>query len=184
MILKVSDVVTERQRLNMLAALTNSESIEEHQDYGRIMYHITPWSQDMLHSVCTKISELVGEELELTGASSVTYNAKYGRPDLPPHFDGDTTDYILDYQLESNTSWDIGLDTAVYPLEDGEGLLFEPNGNAHWRVHKHFYPGEYVTMVFFRFRRSEITDYSHMRLSRDDPAFDAARAFRDSLLKG
>lgn len=179
----VKDILSEKELRNAKDCLPMSE-IEVHKEYGRIMYHGTEWSQAMLHSVCTKMSEIVGEKLTLTGASAVTYNAEHGRPDLPPHFDGDMTDYILDFQLESNTQWRIGLDEAVYPLEDGEGLLFQPNVNAHWREHKHFFPGEFVTMVFFRFHKPERTDYSHMRLSRMDPVFDKPKAFRDGLLKG
>lgn len=112
----------------------------------------------------------------------VTYSNKFGQPDLPPHYDGDPTDIILDYQLASNTRWDIGADTQTFELFDNSALLFNPNKHAHWRPHKQFQDNEYVTMVFFRFFNSKgLSDYSHLRLGKDDPAFDEANAYRNSL---
>jgi len=159
-----------------------SGEIEHQEQYGRIMYHYTDWDQDTLSTIENAIQDIVGKKLHRTGASCVTYDQKYGKPHLPPHFDGDQTNYILDFQVSSNTDWHIGLDTELYPLSDNDGVLFEPNENAHWRVHKDFQEGEFVTMAFIRFQDPlDMKDYSHKALQMSDPAFDDARAYRDSL---
>lgn len=120
--------------------------------------------------------------LELSSASHVEYNNLYGNPNLPPHFDGDTIDLIIDFQLDGNTSWDIGLNCEAYPLEDNSALVFNPNENIHWRPIKDFKDGEYLRMIFFRLcNLNQRSDYSHMRYTQGDPIFDEVKAFRNSL---
>jgi len=137
-------------------------------------------------------AKLINLASELTGVSALTivlppplyveYNEKYGEPNLLPHFDGDTTDYIIDYQLESNTNWSLGVDLDIFPLEDNSAVFFNPNQYPHWRPQKIFYPGEYVRMMFFRFFNPDNpSDYSHLPNHPDDPVFAEVRAFRDSL---
>ena len=112
----------------------------------------------------------------------VEYGSEYGTPWLQPHVDGDFNDFIIDYQLEANTEWPLGADTEVYPLEDNEGLLFNPNMTIHWRPRKTFKPGEYVRMLFFRFHNPEnYSDYSHLPHNPNDPMFKDVHEFRDSL---
>ena len=112
----------------------------------------------------------------------VEYNAKYGQPNLQPHVDGDFTDFIIDFQLESNTQWPLGLNEEVYPLEDNEALLFNPNTNIHWRPRKTFQEDEYVKMIFFRFLNQESpSDYSYLPHNPADPMFTSVHSFRDNL---
>lgn len=110
------------------------------------------------------------------------YSIEYGTPNLPPHFDGDDTELILDYQLESNTDWPIGLDTSLYTLKDNQALAFNPNERAHWRMRKTFKDGEYVNMLFFRFYTdNDRKDYSHKRLDQSDSTLKRVEDFRNSL---
>jgi hypothetical protein len=89
---------------------------------------------------------------------------------------------IINYQLESNTSWELGLDLQTYTLEDNSALVFNANTNVHWRTHKDFKEGEYVKMLFIRFYNSEVrSDYSYVPMNQTDKAFIEARALRDSL---
>lgn len=81
----------------------------------------------------------------------VEYNAAYGTPKLPPHFDEDSNDLIINYQLSSNTSWEVGINLEKHALEDNSALFFNGNTNIHWRPVKEFKDGEYVKMMFFRF---------------------------------
>ena len=116
----------------------------------------------------------------------VEYNSKYGDPTLPPHYDGDFNDIIIDYQLTSSEGiwWPLGVNLSTYPLEDNEALIFNPNLNIHWRPHKHFQPGEYVHMLFFRFCNadpSKRSDYSYLPGNQQDPAFKEVATLRDSL---
>lgn len=130
---------------------------------------------DVSKNICSK-------ELTISGMTYVEYNKKYGTPTLPPHFDGDSSDVIVNYQISSNTSWDIGLDSELYKIEDNSALVFNPNKNVHWRPEKTFNEGEYVKMIFFRLRGIEdVVDNSHLRYSLDDPIYKEANRFRDSL---
>lgn len=83
--------------------------------------------------------------------SGAEYSNKYGKPDLGPHYDGDWTDIVVDFQLESNTEWPIGVELQTYTLADNSAIAFNPNKGVHWRTHKTFNDGEFVRMIFFRF---------------------------------
>jgi hypothetical protein len=133
-----------------------------------------------------RLNDLVGDlfNVKLVGELSlgVEYNLRYGKPNLPPHFDGDHTEIILNYQLDSNTSWACGVNTTVHEMEDNSALIFSPNANAHWRPHKEFKEGEFVKMIFFRFYDlTKDSDYSHLRLSLNDPVFDDMNELREKL---
>lgn len=144
---------------------------------------------DVPKHIETKLTDLVtaafniDSEIEMAlPPMFVEYSNKYGQPQLPPHFDGDYNDLIIDYQLASNTSWSLGVDTSTYQLEDNSALIFNPNAYAHWRPRKAFKGGEYVRMVFFRFSSPiNTSDYSYLPNHPDDPAFDEVNKVRDSL---
>jgi hypothetical protein len=136
--------------------------------------------------VKNKINEIASNSLGTTtvlfSAGYALYNNKYGIPNLPPHFDGDTNDLIVNFQLHSNTSWDIGIGLDVYGLENNSAIVFNANTNIHWRPHKTFNNGEYVEMIFFRFyNKGKRTDYSYVPMNQTDDAFKEAIQFRNSL---
>jgi hypothetical protein len=122
------------------------------------------------------------KNLIISGMMAVEYSNKYGEPNLPPHYDADTNDLIINYQLSSNTSWDIGLDLKTYSMEDNSALVFNPNQYMHWRPIKEFKDGEYVRMIFIRFRDSESpSDYSNLNYWQNDEIFKDARTYRSML---
>ena len=128
------------------------------------------------------VKSITNTYLKIGGVAYVEYNLLYGVPNLPPHFDGDSTDLIINVQLESNTQWDLGLDLETYRLNDNCALIFNPNEQIHWRVHKKFYDGEYVRMLFIRLSNPDNpSDYSHLRYSQDHAIFKDVKEFRDSL---
>lgn len=145
---------------------------------GRIIYMI-PIPINILNDIQIRVEALLGRPLKDMNAMFVDYESKYGQPNLPPHFDGDQNDVIVDYQYKSNTSWGLGVSSTVYEMEDNKAIIFNPNEYPHWRPHKTFQEGEYITMMFFRFPDESI-DYSHMRLSQNDPIFEEARKIRDN----
>jgi hypothetical protein len=127
------------------------------------------------------INDISDTPLALSGIMSVEYSNMHGNPTLPPHFDGDSNDLIINMQLSSNTVWDIGLNLQTYRLEDNSAIVFNANKEIHWRTHKKFNDGEYVRMLFVRFYNPKnVSDYSHLRLSLDDPALKDFLYFRDS----
>jgi len=145
--------------------------------------------KDIHTGICEKLIDIAGKHLDfdvsLSGITYVEYNSLYGTPNLPPHFDGDSTDLIINCQLFSNTSWDIGLGTKTYSLDDNSALLFNPNTNIHWRPHKKFMDGEYIKMIFVRFCRADgKSDYSNLRYSQDHEVFKEVVAIRDGSPTG
>ena len=151
--------------------------------YGRYMYHDTVWEQRTAFgdTILKKVVELTGKPYQLNSFVTGEYTAEVGKPNLPPHFDGDQIDLIMTYQLSSNKQWGVGVDLNVYDLEDNDGIIFHPNENIHWRPHTEFKDGEFVRVMFFRFGLPTESDYSHMRFNQNDPILYEVRAFRDSL---
>lgn len=149
---------------------------------GRKIVYINNIPQQLLSKVANIANTISDEPLFLTNVISVEYNNQYGKPNLPVHFDGDSSDLILNFQLSSNIPWDLGVDCKTYPLKDNSAVIFNPNLYSHWRPKKEFKDGDYVAMIFFRFQKKDNkTDYSHLALSQDDPIFKEANDFRDSL---
>jgi len=122
-----------------------------------------------------------GSELSLSNTVAVEYSGKYGKPNLPPHFDADDNSLIINFQLSSNTSWDIGLNLKLYNLENNCALVFNPNEVIHWRPHKIFTNEEYIKMIFFRFTSFNDKKYLNLRHSMDHPIFKETNLYRDKL---
>lgn len=130
----------------------------------------------LVNGVCPMVLALTDQPM------AVIYSKEYGQPNLPPHFDGDTHDLVVDFQLDSNTDWHLGLDSELYTMKDNRALAFNANKFIHWRPHKEFEDGEYVIMLFFRLHSPiKRNDYSHLNFSQDDPIFNKVKKFRDSL---
>jgi hypothetical protein len=131
----------------------------------------------------TKIAiKILNEPATLDHACYVKYSNEYGSPNLPPHFDGDTNDLIVNFQLSSNTSWDLGLNLKTYTIKDNSALIFNGNTNIHWRPHKIFNDGEYVQMIFFRFYKTKNrSNYSYLPINQTDEIFSEVKKIRNSL---
>lgn len=148
---------------------------------GRILYTV-PIPDEINEAIEQRVERLVGRKLDAISASFAEYSSKYGQPNLPPHFDGDTNSLIIDYQYKGNTSWGLGVDTTLFDMENNKAIIFNPNEYPHWRPHKIFEEGEVITMIFFRFPDgSGKTDYSHKRYSQQDEIFADIRKIRDNL---
>ena len=173
-----------QEEIDHIKSVISERDVDLHTGLGRIHIfdvdrYLLPEIINKLNAIAKGLSDL---PLEMTHVMSVEYSPLYGKPNLPPHFDGDTNDLIINIQLESNTVWDIGLNLETYTLTDNSALVFNANKEVHWRVHKEFKDGEYVKMMFVRFYNSEkMSDYSHLRYSQDHEIFKDAREFRDSL---
>jgi hypothetical protein len=164
-------------------SVSNNESVVDTK-LGRIQYNqiidaIDDTTSNKLHDIVMRITNT---NLKMGGVVYVEYNNLYGTPNLPPHVDADSTDILMNIQLESNTVWELGLNLKTYSLKDNSGLLFNPNENIHWRVHKKFLDGEYVKMLFIRFYNSaNFSNNSHLPNNENHDMFKEAREFRDSL---
>ena len=186
---KYNNIFTEKE-LELLNFKFNYSQISDKKDanirvdsnLGRLLVATI---EDLPESLLEKINKIAQEmysiKIILCGITAVEYNSKYGKPNLPPHYDGDSNELIVNFQLLSNTSWDIGLDLKLYSLEDNSAILFNPNETVHWRPHKIFQNGEFVKMVFFRFARKGGVDYSNKQYHPDDNVFKEINQFRDNI---
>lgn len=158
---KISNIFSDQELENFLYTADRSEKeIDAH--LGRERSIILDSSQYPLYKLDAIVEQVYGSKLDFNGATYVKYSNEFGVPTLPPHFDGDSTELIINFQLSSNTSWDIGLGMDLYALEDNSALIFHPNEVAHWRPRKKFADGEFVKMMFFRYNAFIKKDYTHM----------------------
>jgi hypothetical protein len=168
--------------INDLMARITPADYEHDKMLGRGLYYFK--APDLIYQkLTTVVNDKLGTNLAMNHVVLYAeYSAVYGKPNLGPHLDGDGHDLILDYQLSSNTSWDLGVNLKTYPVEDNSSLLFNANTNIHWRPYKNFTEGEYVKMLFFRFfNPSQRSDYSHVKHDPNDPIYDEVKAFRDQI---
>lgn len=144
------------------------------EELGRLQ--ISDIQRDVPEAIKKQISDVVKSftdaSVSLKHMMYVEYNCKYGEPNLPPHFDRDDGDLIINYQLDSNTSWEIGVGLKKYDLKDNSAIAFNGNTNIHWRTHKYFKDEEYVKMIFFRFHNPlNPSNYNHAPENQNDEAF-------------
>jgi hypothetical protein len=184
-IIKVDNILSPEE-LELIKTEIEKNEIEPDETLGRkymggIHHVFTPEIEEKLYAIASQATDT---PLKMSHGMVVEYSAAYGKPNLPPHFDGDTNDLIINMQLESNTSWDLGLNLKTYSIEDNQALVFNANTEAHWRVHKDFQEGEYVRMMFVRFQNAEKpSDYSHLtKYWPTDEIFKDIRELRDSLI--
>lgn len=118
-------------------------------------------------------AELVGG-----GVTYGEYSGKYGSPKLQPHLDGGTCGIILDYQLESNVSWPLGIEYDTIELKDNEAMILYPLSQYHWRPVRNFDENEFVKMIFFEFHTEGLSSTRDM-----DKESDLHR-FADNFYKG
>ena len=180
-IVKVNSVFSDKE-LIYLNNLINELPTLDDPNLGRVQNSFGINDLGLNIKIQNLANSLSDKKLRFNSTSYAYYSKAHGEPNLPPHFDSDSTDLIIDYQLEANISWDLGINTELYPLEDNSAIVFNPNTNIHWRPHRRFEDGEYVKMLFFRFiGLDSVSDYSHTDYSLDHDVFKPAREFRDSL---
>lgn len=183
---KLFDVFT-KQEINELHRLIDNalpEQIETQEEYGRLCIN----DLRVPSVIKNKLTNIVNKQSRINLETDysplcVVYSRKYGEPNLPPHFDRDSTDIIVAYQLESSpTVWGLALDEFVYELQDNEALVFNPNLYIHWRPKLQFGPDDFVKMLFFRFVSPEnLSDYGHVDYKVHDEIFKDINSLRDEM---
>lgn len=120
---------------------------------------------------------------ESSGVSCVRYSGKFGKPNLPVHWDHDSSNMIANYQLNSNTNWNVGVDKKIYEMNDNTMLFFNPNEYTHWRPEKKFTDDEYITMLFFRFLDpyDPQKNNNHLDYPINHPIFNEIEEFRQKV---
>lgn len=124
------------------------------------------------------------KEYNITMLSDITYveyNKKYseGNPVLNVHKDYGQCGLILDYQLDSNTSWDIGIEKDIYSINNNEIIALHPLTYYHWRPFKHWQDNEYVKLIFFEFHVPNMPREED--LSRKDDLIKYAKDYDEKI---
>lgn len=182
---KINQTFT-KDEVRVLNSLISKENTSHTVDKVLGRLQVTDFGNNLNSLFYKKLGKIAkdvsGKDLLLSNKTYVEYSNEYGSPNLPPHFDGDSSDLIINFQLQSNTSWDIGLDSTLYDLQDNSALVFNGNEYIHWRPHKVFNDGEYVQMIFFRLQDiKNLSDNSNLRYSLDDNVYKEVNEFRNTL---
>jgi hypothetical protein len=162
----------------------NTGGVGINEDLGRLQYNLKPSLKfdNIKLNLQKTVNKMFNVDLTSSGVYCSEYSGKYGKPNLPVHWDHDTNDIIFNYQLSSNTSWDLGVDKTTYSLEDNSAVVFNPNKYTHWRPHKTFRDDQYIKMLFFRFQdRNNPSDYSHLDYTINHEIFKEIEEYRNSL---
>jgi hypothetical protein len=116
--------------------------------------------KDVIDTVQAVAEEATGEKWKLADYALCTYNNELGFPELKMHRDEnfDEQRVCFDYQLESNTSWDIIVGEERYELEDNSGILFSSTDQYHGRPKKEFKDEDQIKLIFFHMSKSGIND--------------------------
>ena len=152
-------------------------------ELGRLQFRSIDFlSKSILNKLNKIVKNITNSKLALSHSVPVEYSGQYGTPNLPVHWDHDDHDLIINFQLSSNTFWDLGIDKNIYKLQDNSALVFNANKYTHWRPHKKFLNEEYIKMIFFRFYDVESnSDYSHLNYTLNHEIFKEIEEFRNSL---
>ena len=158
---------------------------EKHQydiELGRLKLELNSLPISIERKIEAVAESFEGKVFKTSNVTYVEYSNKYGQPNLPTHFDGDQNNLVFDYQLESSTSWDIGINTELYQLKDNSSVIFNANENIHWRPIKDFKDGEYIKMIFFIvYDVHNKPNYLHLDYAIDDQIFKEINNLRDSM---
>jgi hypothetical protein len=125
---------------------------------GKIILNLNDLITEDIRVTLRNLSKKSGLSAELANATYTEYNPQYGLPELRSHKDKSTNFWLLDYQLESNTDWDIYVENETFSLKDNEALAFYPDLLEHGRPKKAFKDGEYLSMIFFSMIATDTTN--------------------------
>ena len=177
---KITNVFSDDEVFTINLLLKNDNII--HEKLGRLQYNPIQLPNEIINKVQGIADSFSKVKLNLSSVVCVEYSNKYGKPNLPVHWDHDNTELIINYQLKSTTSWGIGIDLKVYDIEDNTALVFNPNRYTHWRPHKTFKDNEFIRMIFFRFIDiNNPSDYSILDYVIGHEVFNEIEEFRSSL---
>jgi hypothetical protein len=110
----------------------------------------SPYSDKILNIIKKKYPEA-----KLVSSRYIEYSKRWGdTPHLPLHKDGGedfagTREVMFDYQLDSNTYWDLIVEDQLVSLENNDACIFNPYLIEHGRPPKDFNDEEYKKNILF-----------------------------------
>ena len=125
---------------------------------GKIGLNLNYIIPEDIKNTLISLAESSGYSAYLNSVTYTEYSPKYGIPELRSHKDTISHFWLIDYQLEANTDWDIEIDGEVFTLKDNEAIAFYPGLLEHGRPQKTFNSEEFVSMIFFDMIVEDITE--------------------------
>ena len=98
---KLNDIFTDEELDLLEQALSNAEDRRVHDGMaplGRLEVNRFGTPTVIKDKILEAVEEFAGTKMILRSASCVVYSNEYGQPNLPPPFDGDKVDLIVDFQ--------------------------------------------------------------------------------------
>ena len=124
-------------------------------DLGRLLIEHLPLSFNIINEISKNFIDILNG-YKYVNTMYCKYSSEYGRPQLQNHLDkGKFETICIDYQLDSNTDWDLTIENKTYTLKNNDAVSFHTKKQLHGRSIKNFNPGEYVTMLFIYFDKIE-----------------------------
>ena len=127
-------------------------------DKGRALYNFEndiPEELMSIFDILIKEAKKIDNSVTLRNIVYSKYSNDYGLPQLFPHMDEPDelfpTSFLIDYELDSNTDWKIGIDGEYFSLKNNSFLAFDVIRKSHYREPKIFKDDEYVEMIFLYF---------------------------------
>jgi hypothetical protein len=172
----IEDVLNKNEIKNIFETLLTADNEYVNQDLSYRSWGIK-LPEDILIKIKSYAEIAAGEELILLEYNFARYEKvldSFGKiistPLLYPHTDEGFNEsrLTLDYQIRSNTSWDICVSAndkeTSYTLEDNQALIFSGTHQVHWRPKKTFKDTDFIELMFFNFspiKKSTLTN-SHI----------------------
>lgn len=183
MIVSLNNLFT-KSEIDYLYTLINDDiQLEPNEKLGRHYKYLmaNPNFEEKIENLIGKIFNM---DLKTSHVLYVKYSNENGFPNLPPHLDGDSNELVIDYQLDSNIDWGLGVNLKVYDMENNSALVFNANKNIHWRPKISFNDNDYVKMLFIRLKKKKDQEnYNYLPMSITDKIYREANRVRDKLAK-
>jgi hypothetical protein len=147
------NIFSEDQVKRIYSAIQSAEKKNYFNTKPRGQAYTVGWDlpEDVRKTVQDIAKEETGEDWLVADFALCTYTTQVGIPELKMHRDENfaTQRVCFDYQLESNTSWDIIVGRERYEMEDNSGILFSSTDQYHGRPVKEFTDTDYMKLIFF-----------------------------------
>jgi hypothetical protein len=148
----IKDLFSSEDLVELHRIINLKEHTLDEPDMGRTLHNLDSLQKSYLgKKVIKMVSDIVGKNLKMTSEGYAVYKKELGIPSLSPHVDGSFTEYILDYQVDSNIEWPIIVEEEPVFLKDNEAVLFSSKYDFHWRPKKEFNDKDFISMIFFHF---------------------------------
>lgn len=202
---KISNVLSEEQISRILDSISHQISIRPQSELGTttsetsveadVKFYRSQGRMDLeeiyldddIQKVFDDIASSYDSRFKLIpdGVMYARYDGSIGEnPFLGPHYDGGNCDFMLDYQLESNTPWAVGQDEVVVDMEDNDALTLYPLSKMHYRPKKKFKKNEFVAALFFRYTVQEAGHPVVQRDQSDDLGAKVGKIYSDYYGEG